>query len=114
MIEQALFGGVVAALITTGYLYLRSGGEVTFTLTGDPREDDDATVTVEDDGTVSIDIDDRALEELTGIGPTRAEQLRNEGFEVAQDLLDADDGEILNTRGIGPSVLETIKGDLDE
>jgi len=53
-----------------------------------------------------------ALENVSGIGPSLAETLRDNGITTIDDLREATDDELLEVSGIGPSKLETIRNDL--
>jgi len=52
------------------------------------------------------------LESITGIGPTRAESFRAEGYETAEDLWLADNDALRRVDGIGPRAVEQIRSDI--
>lgn len=57
------------------------------------------------------------LEGVTGVGPSRAEQLREEGFDTAADLYFASDENLENVKGFGGRAVTQIRdhiGGIDE
>lgn len=56
----------------------------------------------------------RELEDVQGIGPSTAEELREAGYVDIGDLYDADIQELSQIDGIGPTSAERIKEDISE
>jgi ERCC4-type nuclease len=52
---------------------------------------------------------EEALEDIDGINPEIAEELRSMGFDSPDDLNEASDDELLAVDGIGPARLERIR-----
>ncbi len=52
------------------------------------------------------------LESIKGIGSTRAETLREDGFETATDIYRTDDSELLNVHGLGERAVRQIREDV--
>lgn len=53
-----------------------------------------------------------ALEDVDGIGPTRAEQLQSDGFETPEDLYYASDAALKDVKGFGDRAVEYIRDDI--
>ena len=129
--------GVAATLVAAaGYSYFTGNeasvdidddgtDEVTFgsdtnvaeTPNSDPREsteDTDKPPMYEEQPTetaVGPDLPDD-LEDVTGIGPTRAEAFRDDGFENPSDIYYASDNSLEAVHGIGPKAISDIRGDI--
>ena len=56
--------------------------------------------------------DERELEEVAGVGPSKAESLREAGFETIGDLRAASVDDLVEVDGIGPSLAERIEADI--
>ncbi|WP_226041242.1 helix-hairpin-helix domain-containing protein [Natrinema sp. DC36] len=133
MIENAsiIGGGVVVggiALIAAAARFYRKGGTVEGDVDGDgetevtfsspPENDCQAEEATEDDGAEEdspvpdaiLEIED--IETITGIGPTRAETLVENGFETAEDLYNAADEDLLDVDGFGEHAVSQIRGDI--
>lgn len=52
------------------------------------------------------------LKDITGVGKTRAQTFKNEGFLAASDLYYASDKTLLDIKGIGDHALSQIRGDI--
>jgi predicted flap endonuclease-1-like 5' DNA nuclease len=53
-----------------------------------------------------------ALEDVDGIGPTRADTLRGDGFETPEDLYYASDAALKDVKGFGDRAVEYIREDI--
>ena len=129
--------GITVASIGAGvgaYLYLKGGGsDGENTVQGDyesekhlksldealSEEDDDGDVTgatVVDDESVTEDDANPSgktdLENVKGIGPTRAESFREEGFGTPDDLYYATDENLCEVNGIGDLTVSQIRDDI--
>jgi len=101
-----------------------SDDEETEDLTGDDvfdfgqtagGDDDGAGVEAEADEPAGEDVglpDDGALTEVSGVGSTKAESLREAGFETVGDLRSATQAELAQVRGIGDALAVQIKDDV--
>jgi predicted flap endonuclease-1-like 5' DNA nuclease len=68
---------------------------------------------VEADGeTVDADLGADSLSNVKGVGDTRADELRSEGFTSVTDLYYASDDNLLDVTGIGPYTIEQIREDI--
>lgn len=76
-------------------------------------DDDDAGARTSAPDDVADGDAHRALEDVTGVGPTTAEALRAAGYESATDLRTASRGNLTAVDGIGPAKADRIKGDVD-
>jgi len=52
------------------------------------------------------------LEDVTGVGPSKAEKLRSVGYTSPEDLYNASDSELENINTFGPAVVEQIRDDI--
>jgi hypothetical protein len=52
------------------------------------------------------------LEDVKGIGPTRADDLHNAGYETPADLYYASDDNLEAVHGLGPRAVENIRSDI--
>lgn len=52
------------------------------------------------------------LTKITGIGPSRANTLKSQGYDVAADLYYAADENITAVRGFGPKAVSDIRSDI--
>jgi hypothetical protein len=57
---------------------------------------------------------ERSLEDISGVGPTRAEALRQGGYESVSDLQKAEQEEISSVDGIGAAQAARIKADVGD
>lgn len=127
-------GGVVTAAVATAAAirHYRKGGTVEADIDGDgeaditmssPSCDDEATETYEETGE-SIETAPQSptptrvkeiggdLDQITGIGPSRSEDLKAAGFDTAADLYYAADDNITAVSGIGDHALGLIREDI--
>lgn len=129
--------GITVASIGAGvgaYLYLKGGGsDGENTVQGDyesekhvksldealSEEDDDGDVTgatvVDDELVTEDDVNPSGktdLENVKGIGPTRAESFREEGFGTPDDLYFATDENLCEVNGIGDLTVSQIREDI--
>lgn len=58
--------------------------------------------------------DERDLEDVNGVGPSKAEALREAGFETVGDLRAASADDLAEVEGLGPSLAERIKTDVGD
>ena len=72
-------------------------------------EDDDEAETEEDDEDVPQD-----LEDISGVGASKAEALREGGFETVEDVMEASQEELAETEGIGMALAARIKADVGD
>lgn len=61
---------------------------------------------------MKVTFEDKTLEDVTGVGPTTAEELRNNGFETVSDLFYASDEALMSVSGIGDYTVEQIRDDI--
>lgn len=54
------------------------------------------------------------LEDISGIGPAKADALRESGFETIDDLRSADDDDLATVHGISTALAARIKADIGE
>ncbi|RQH00445.1 50S ribosomal protein L32e [Natrarchaeobius oligotrophus] len=70
----------------------------------EPETDDVAT---EDDGP-------QELEDISGVGASKADALRDAGFESIQDVKEADQDELAEAEGVGNALAARIKADVGD
>lgn len=91
-------------------------GNVAETPEDDPREEEtDKPPMYEEEPTetaVGPDLEAEALEDVTGVGPTRADDLREAEFETPEDLYYASDENLADVHGIGSLTISQIRGDI--
>jgi large subunit ribosomal protein L32e len=58
------------------------------------------------------DDDPQELEDISGVGPSKAEQLRDAGYETVEDVKAASQSELANVEGIGNALAARIKADV--
>jgi large subunit ribosomal protein L32e len=58
------------------------------------------------------DDDPQALEDISGVGPSKAEKLRDAGYETVEDVKAASQSELANVEGIGNALAARIKADV--
>ncbi len=75
----------------------------------DPTTDDDAQ-----DTPAEADDGPSELEEISGVGESKAEALRDAGFESVQDVKEANQDELAETDGIGNALAARIKADVGD
>lgn len=139
MVDPVLVGGAAAVAgvaIAAAYAYLSgddaSAGvdvdgdgedDVSYTFEGNDSEDEstfgieEASGTSMDETTFEVAPEDvqaigTELAEVTGIGPTRADDLKKAGFHNASDLYFASDEELTGVSGIGDLTVSQIRGDI--
>ena len=79
-----------------------------------PKPDElepDAEETATDEEPVEAE---RDLEDVAGVGPSKAEMLRAAGFETVEDLRAASVDDLVEVEGIGPSLAERIEADVGD
>lgn len=86
-------------------------GEVDGAESGEAADADERDA---DDAADEPTVDDRALEDVTGVGPTTAESLRTAGYETVADLRRATREELTEVDGIGPARADRMKGDVGD
>ncbi len=74
---------------------------------------DDADADVDEDET-EADEDERELEDISGVGPSKAETLREAGYESVTDLKEASQDELSEVGGIGMALAARIKADVGD
>lgn len=141
MVDPVLVGGAVAAagvVVAAAYAYLSgddaSAGvdvdgdgedDVSYTFEGNDSEQE-STFGIEEAGGTSLDEEPLSyqaapeevrdigtnLAEVTGIGDTRADDLKKAGFHNASDLYFASDEELKSVSGIGDLTVSQIRGDI--
>jgi len=136
MVDPVLVGGAAAVAgvaIAAAYAYL-SGDDAEAGVDVDGDGEDDVSYTFEgndsaDESTFGIgggsggeptaesaseDVQDIGTDpvEVTGIGPTRADDLKKAGFHNASDLYFASDEELTGVSGIGDLTVRQIRGDI--
>ena len=72
--------------------------------------DEDETDAGEDES----EADDRELDEIAGVGPSKADALSNAGFESVADLQVADQEDLAEVEGIGNALAARIKADVGD
>lgn len=107
-------GGIAAIAAAAGYSYF-TGEDTSVSADLDNDGDDDVTASFENDEpqsapSISLDVND--IEEITGIGPHRAEQLISEGLESPEDLYYAADSTLEGVDGFGGRAVEMIRDDI--
>lgn len=78
--------------------------------TSDVAESDD--VEAESEAEDSEAIPD-TIEDIAGVGPSKAESLRDAGFESVADIRDASPEDLSEVSGIGEALVERIKADIE-
>jgi large subunit ribosomal protein L32e len=58
------------------------------------------------------DDDPQELEDISGVGPSKAEKLRDAGYETVEDVKAASQSELANVEGIGNALAARIKADV--
>jgi hypothetical protein len=129
MVDSQLIaiGGTVATVVAgAAYAYI-SGNDASVDIDDDGDDEitfegsdeismpsDENKLFDEDDIADAVDenVPDGAVEDVTGIGPTKGQNLRNADFETAADLYYASDENITDVDGIGSGVLEQIRNDI--
>ena len=115
--------GVLTAAGAAAYSYL-TGNSADVGVDIDDDGNDDVTASfggeenttppeyeTEADSTVPDSLPE-SLEDVTGIGPSKAEKLRSVGYESPEDLYNASDSELESINTFGPAVVEQIRGDV--
>jgi len=118
--EVVAIGGTILAIVgAAAYSHFTGNeasvdtdgdGEPELTFEGDEPENDyetEPTTTA-----VGPDLDAEELEDVTGIGPTRAATFEDNGYVTPEDLYYASDDNLLDVDGIGPRALGQIRGDI--
>lgn len=127
-----LAAGVAAAGIASAAIYSYLTGEST-SVSVDPDDDgsDEVTASFGGDTNVAETTDEDGeddtpnpskppmyevgavkLTDIKGVGNTKADALRGEGYESPEDVYLASDGDLVRVVGIGPSVVEQIRSDI--
>lgn len=102
------------------------GGDTNAAETPDEDGEDDAPnpskppmYEVESDGSLSSpktessgEVEADKLEDVKGLGSTKADELRESGYKSPEDVYLASDAELEDVVGIGPSVVEQIRSDI--
>ncbi|RQG91356.1 50S ribosomal protein L32e [Natrarchaeobius halalkaliphilus] len=77
--------------------------------------DDDPEPDVEADDVDATDDDDQQeLEDISGVGASKADALRDAGFESIEDVKEADQDELAEADGIGNALAARIKADVGD
>jgi hypothetical protein len=101
-------GGIAMA---SAYVLKRHGYDV-----GVGYDGDEVSIDTDGDGDGEATFDEgdvQELQEIAGIGSTKASRLEDADIFDAEDVRSASDAELLSVAGIGPSVLERIREDLE-
>ena len=77
----------------------------------DDADAEDADV---DEDETEADEDERELEDISGVGPSKAETLREAGYESVTDLKEASQDELSEVGGIGMALAARIKADVGD
>lgn len=129
-IDPAVVGGVaiaVAVALAAGYSYV-TGNESSVDMDSDGNDEvtfgGDDTFETEEDEEEESQLDNmfvpdevanvESLTDVTGIGATRAEDLKASGFHTAVDLYFAADEELKNVHGIGDLTVSQIRDDIGQ
>jgi len=84
----------------------------------DDADADDADADAEDadvdEDETEADEDERELEDISGVGPSKAETLREAGYESVTDLKEASQDELSEVGGIGMALAARIKADVGD
>lgn len=137
MVDPTIIVGAAVAVgsvaIAAGYAYF-SGNSVSTSVDVDGDGDDDASFTFEGSTDPAVeqpttnsngqgspryqsapeDVTNigTALEQVTGIGTTRKDDLQKADFHTASDLYFASDEELIDVNGIGELTVSQIRGDI--
>jgi len=76
-------------------------------------EDDDAAAEA-GDGSAEDAGAERDLEDISGVGASKADALRAAGFETPTDLAAADQSDLADVEGVGNALAARIKADVDD
>ena len=79
--------------------------------------DEDEAAADEDEAAADEDeseADDRDLEDIAGVGPSKADALREAGFESVADLQVTDQDDLAEVEGIGNALAARIKADVGD
>lgn len=60
----------------------------------------------------SAEADERSLDDISGVGASKADALREAGFETVEDLREASQSELADIEGIGNALAARIKADV--
>ena len=89
----------------------------------EPDADDDEAEAEDDEEAEDADGDDEPeadddrpqdLEDISGVGASKAEALREGGFETVEDVMEASQEELAETEGIGMALAARIKADVGD
>lgn len=136
MVDPLIIGGIVAGAgvaAAAGYAHL-SGNSASATVDVDDDGTDEASIEFEgdagedpnppltdpegmEDGSQEDPIPEAVeeksgLTDITGIGPTRAENLGKAGFSNPEDIYFASDSNLTGVHGIGPTAVEQMRDDI--
>ena len=85
---------------------------------GELADEETVDTTTEDvsgaDATGASDAAHTELTDISGVGPTKAEALREAGFETVADVRAASQADLTAASGVGPSLAARIKSDVGE
>jgi len=121
--EVIAIGGTVLAIASAAAYSHFTGNEVSVDTDGDGEdeitfegEEEDSETSIADE-TVTVtavgpDLEADELEDVTGIGPTRAATFEDNGYTTPSDLYYASDDNLLDVDGIGPRALGQIRDDI--
>lgn len=97
--------------MVSAYVLKRYGYDI-----GVGYDGDEVSIDTGGDGEAEATFDEgdvQELQEIAGIGQTKASRLEAADILDAEDVRNASDAELLSVTGIGPSVLERIREDLE-
>lgn len=124
--EVVAIGGTILAIGSAAIYSHFTGNEVSVDTDGDGEDeltfegdtnvaetpDEDDYETEPTTTAVGPDLDADELEDVTGIGPTRAETFIENGYATPEDLYYTSDDNLLDVDGIGPRALGQIRDDI--